>query len=130
MNRHRRKTLRTLFAQPISANSSPEGLPMIKIAAFLSLIFSIIALDAAAAADANHGRQVARRWCVTCHVVAANQRQTTSEAPPFATIARKPDFDVKRLATFLMNPYPRMPAMSLTRVEAQDIAAYIATLRR
>jgi predicted TIM-barrel fold metal-dependent hydrolase len=40
-------------------------------------------------ADANHGRQVARRWCVSCHVVAANQRQTTTEAPPFAAIARK-----------------------------------------
>ena len=103
---------------------------MIKIATLLSIVFSLITLDVAAAADANHGRQVARRWCVTCHVVASNQRQTTSEAPPFASIARKPDFDVNRLATFLMNPYPRMPAMSLTRVEAQDIAAYIATLRR
>jgi mono/diheme cytochrome c family protein len=103
---------------------------MIKFATLLSFGISMIALDGAAAADSNHGRQVARRWCVTCHVVAGNQRQTTSEAPPFASIARRPDFDVKRLATFLMNPYPRMPAMSLTRVEAQDIAAYIATLRK
>jgi mono/diheme cytochrome c family protein len=130
MNQQHRQALYSFFAHPISADDSPKGVPMIKIAAFFSLVFSIIALDAAAAADANHGRQVARRWCVTCHVVAANQRQTTSEAPPFAAIARKPDFDVNRLATFLMNPYPRMPAMSLTRVEAQDIAAYIATLRR
>ena len=81
------------------------------------------------AADVNHGRQVARRWCVSCHLVAARQRQTTTEAPPF-TIARKPDFDVKRLAAFLLNPYPRMPNMSLTRAEAADIAAYIGSLRK
>ena len=82
------------------------------------------------AADVNHGRQVARRGCVSCHVVAANQRQTTTEAPPFATIARKPDFDVNRLTAFLLEPYPRMPNMSLTRVEAADTAAYIGSLRK
>ena len=103
---------------------------MIKIVTLFSLLFSMIALDAAAAADISHGRQLARRWCVSCHVVASNQRQTTAEAPPFATIARKPDFDVNRLATFLLNPYPRMPSMTLSRTDAQDIAAYIGSLRR
>jgi mono/diheme cytochrome c family protein len=82
------------------------------------------------AADVNHGRQVARRWCVSCHLVAASQRQTTTEAPPFATIARKPGFDVNRLAAFLLEPYPRMPNMSLTRAEAADTAAYIGSLRK
>src|SRR6185369_3971472 len=54
------------------------------------------------AADVNHGRQIARRWCTSCHVVVANQRQpTTTEAPPFATIARRADFDARRLAVFL-----------------------------
>jgi mono/diheme cytochrome c family protein len=78
----------------------------------------------------NHGRQVARRWCVSCHLVAASQRQTMTEAPPFATIARKPGFDVNRLAAFLLEPYPRMPNMSLTRAEAADTAAYIGSLRK
>jgi len=63
-------------------------------------------------------------------LLTGNQRQATTEAPPFATIARKADFDVNRLATFLLNPYPRMPNMSLTRSEAADIAAYIGSLRK
>jgi hypothetical protein len=62
-------------------------------------------------------------------LLTGNQRQATTEAPPFATIARKPDFDVNRLATFLLNTYPRMPNMSLTRSEAA-IAAYIGSLRK
>ena len=98
----------------------------------LAFLMTTAALDSSAgfAADANHGRQVARRWCVSCHVVAANQRQTTAEAPPFATIARRPDFDANRVATFLLNPHPKMPNMSLTRVEAADIAAYIKSLAK
>jgi mono/diheme cytochrome c family protein len=98
----------------------------------LALLMVAAVVDSAPsiAADVNHGRQVARRWCVSCHLVAASQRQTTTEAPPFATIARKPDFDVNRLAAFLLEPYPRMPNMSLTRAEAADTAAYIGSLRK
>jgi mono/diheme cytochrome c family protein len=98
----------------------------------LALLMVAAVVDSAPsiAADVNHGRQVARRWCVSCHLVAASQRQTTTEAPPFATIARKPGFDVNRLAAFLLEPYPRMPNMSLTRAEAADTAAYIGSLRK
>jgi mono/diheme cytochrome c family protein len=86
--------------------------------------------SAGIAADISHGRQLARRWCISCHVVVSTQRQATTEAPPFATIARKPDFDANRVALFLLNPHPKMPNMSLTRVEAADLAAYIGSLAR
>ena len=85
---------------------------------------------AANAADANHGRTLARRWCATCHVVAANQQRVTGEAPPFSEIAKRRDFNTTRLANFLLDPHPKMPNMSLTRTEAADLAAYIATLAR
>ncbi len=35
----------------------------------------------------------------------------------------------KELAYFLLNPHPKMPNISLSRSEADDIAAYIATLK-
>jgi mono/diheme cytochrome c family protein len=82
------------------------------------------------AADAYNGGQIARRWCEPCHVVASDQRGVTGEAPPFETIARRPDFDQARLAFFLLDPHPKMPDMSLTRIEAGDLAAYIASLRK
>lgn len=82
------------------------------------------------AADAYNGEQLARRWCEPCHVVASDQRQATGEAPPFATIATRPDFDASRIAVFLLDPHPKMPDMSLTRIEAGDLAAYIAKLGR
>ena len=34
-----------------------------------------------------------------------------------------------RLTFFLLDPHPKMPDMALSRAEAADLAAYIATLR-
>src|SRR5215468_5644097 len=84
----------------------------------------------ALAADARNGERIARRWCEPCHVVAADQREVTGEAPPFGSIATRPGFDARRIATFLLDPHPKMPDMSLTRMEAADLAAYIATFGR
>lgn len=79
--------------------------------------------------DADHGRTLVNRWCVSCHLVGIDQKQATTDAPPFATIAKKPDFDAAKLAFFLLDPHPKMPDMQLSRDETSDIAAYIATLK-
>jgi mono/diheme cytochrome c family protein len=91
-------------------------------------LLAAVAVQPALAADAYNGERLARRWCEPCHVVASDQRQVTGEAPPFATIAKQPNFDPARLALFLLDPHPKMPDMSLTRVEAANLAAYIAAL--
>jgi mono/diheme cytochrome c family protein len=80
-------------------------------------------------ADAHNGEVLARRWCATCHLVASDQQGPAGEASPFVSMAKLPAFDAHRLAFFLLNPHPRMPDMGLTRREAEDLAAYIATLK-
>jgi mono/diheme cytochrome c family protein len=90
----------------------------------------VLGSSASFAADVQHGATIARRWCSSCHVVASNQRQVTGEAPPFATIARKPDFDEHQLAFFLLDPHPKMPDMGLSRTDAGDLAAYIGSLAK
>jgi mono/diheme cytochrome c family protein len=93
-------------------------------------IFVVILVAAPAlGADADNGEQLARRWCTSCHVVASEQVGSTSEAPPFATIAKKPDFDAAKIAFFLRDPHPKMPNMALSNPETADLAAYIATLK-
>lgn len=93
------------------------------------IVVAVLGIAPAFAADPNNGERLASRWCATCHVVASNERGPTGEAPPFRTIARKPDFDSAKLAFFLLDPHPKMPDMSLSRTEAADLAAYIASLR-
>jgi mono/diheme cytochrome c family protein len=89
----------------------------------------IEAVVAAFAADASNGRQLAQRWCSGCHLVSGSQTTASDQVPPFATIAKMPDFDAAKIALFLLNPHPKMPDMNLSRAEAADLAAYIATLR-
>jgi mono/diheme cytochrome c family protein len=100
----------------------------LKLSGICTMLAGAVTANAAWAADAYNGGQIARRWCEPCHVVAADQRGTTGEAPPFASIARRPGFDAGQVAMFLLDPHPKMPNMSLTRNEAGDLAAYIATL--
>jgi mono/diheme cytochrome c family protein len=99
----------------------------VKVVAVMTL--SVAFVPQASAADAANGQRIAQRWCATCHVVAPGQQQTTGEAPPFAAIAKRPNFNADQIAYFLLAPHPMMPDMSLSRQSAQDIAAYIATLK-
>ena len=91
-----------------------------------SLALAVVA--ATAFADPFDGEKLARRWCAACHLVASDQQRTTTDAPPFATIARTPGFNRDKLAFFRLDPHPKMPSMSLSRSEATDLADYIAML--
>src|SRR4249920_2970569 len=82
------------------------------------------------AADIGHGEQLARRWCSTCHLVASDQRQASADVPSFSAVARTPNFSPEKVAYFLLDPHPKMPNLSLNRREAEDIAAYIASLAK
>lgn len=92
--------------------------------------FAISLMTIVARADPDDGEKLARRWCAACHLVASDQQRTTTDAPPFATIARTPGFNREKLAYFLLEPHPKMPNMALSRGEATDLADYIASLGR
>lgn len=81
------------------------------------------------AADADHGAELAKRWCSTCRLVDSSQAQTSADVPPFA-IASKTDFTAEKVAFFLLDPHPKMPNFPLSRTEAADVAAYIELLRK
>jgi mono/diheme cytochrome c family protein len=96
-------------------------------AASAAVVFTFMAAQGWAA-DAANGERLARRWCASCHVVAADQKAASADVPAFATIARTSGFNRDKLTFFLLDPHPKMPDMSLTRNEAGDLAAYIASL--
>ena len=92
---------------------------------FAAATAAALMASTAIAADADNGGQLAKRWCAFCHVVAEGQRAGNPDVPTFASIGKQPDYDVQKIANFLMSPHPKMPNMSLTRNEAADLAAYI-----
>lgn len=104
---------------------------MVRIAAAVLSSLAIVTLvGTASAADIANGEKLARRWCAACHLVAADQRQGSTQAGPFSEMAKMPSFDAGKLALFLLAPHPPMPDMSLSRAEAADLAAYIMTQGR
>lgn len=96
----------------------------------LAVASQAFASQPALAADADNGLRLAERWCASCHVVTSTQSKAGDATPTFASIAQRKDFSVEKLAFFLLDPHPIMPNMSLSRNEAQDIAAYIGRLRK
>jgi mono/diheme cytochrome c family protein len=84
----------------------------------------------ALAANPQHGLALAERWCASCHLVTSDQKRASADVPPFATIAKAGNFDAKQLAYFLLDPHPKMPELPLSRSAAEDIAAYIESLKQ
>lgn len=103
---------------------------MSKTFRFLSVACWVLATTApSAAADAERGKDIAKRWCASCHLVESGQSSATDQAPPFAYLARMPNFDENKLAFLLLMPHPNMPKVSLNRAEVADLADYIRSLK-
>ena len=98
---------------------------MIGRVAALILIFAG-GSTASVAADATKGAQLARQWCVHCHIVGAGQSSTVQQGPPaFAAIG----MNGEQMRAFLTRPHGAMPDLALTRSEIDDVIAYIESLR-
>jgi mono/diheme cytochrome c family protein len=97
------------------------------IVAVLALL-AASACFAAAAVDSAKGAKLAKQWCASCHIVSSDQTSGADVAPPFASIAKHPGFTANRTSLYLMRSHPRMPDVHLTRDEARDLGAYIASL--
>ena len=102
---------------------------LLRIDRYHLILAANLAATPSFAADPDQGETLARRWCTGCHLVATDQKAATTDAPPFAAIARRPEFDPAKIEFFLRDPHPKMPNMALSRAESADIAADIATLK-
>ena len=100
---------------------------LLRINRYQLILAASLAATPCFAADPDQGETLARRWCTGCHLVATDQKAATTDAPPFAAIARRPEFDPAKIEFFLRDPHPKMPNMALSRREASDIAEYIGT---
>ena len=80
--------------------------------------------------DPIEGHRMATQWCANCHVVERSAPSATSTgAPSFMAIARITSLNRTALQVFLQTPHSRMPDLHLSRDEADDLIAYIESLR-
>ena len=84
----------------------------------------------AVAQDAQQGREIAQRWCSSCHVVdRAAARAPADALPTFPAIAAKPDLSADYLRAAMNPQHSRMPDFALSRRQQDDLIAYIYSLR-
>ncbi len=82
------------------------------------------------AGNAAAGHEVARTWCVSCHVVdAAQTTASAAGAPTFAAVAAMPSTTAATLHGFLNAPHPPMPNYQLSNTQIDDVAAYVLSLK-
>ncbi|WP_417680904.1 c-type cytochrome [Roseibium sp.] len=92
-------------------------------------LFTAAAVSPGLAANAGHGEELALQWCSACHLVSNDQNKVSvASVPSFFDIARRPGFNEDALKTFLADPHPQMPNMTLSNGEIADIARYISSL--
>ncbi len=80
------------------------------------------------AAEAESGREIAKRWCSSCHLVEQGQPAAADVAPSFMEIAESLEPSADWLAARLNDPHPVMPPIQLSTQELDDLAAYFASL--
>jgi len=78
--------------------------------------------------NAEAGRLSAQAWCTECHSVQPETAGTGKFAPDFTVIARRRS--AAWLHRFLRSKHTLMPDFVLNRTEADDMVAYIVSLKR
>ncbi len=83
-----------------------------------------------ASRDDAEGRRLAEAWCMTCHAIDAKATGTANVAPDFASIANLPSTTELSLKVFLRSSHRNMPNLVLTTEQADNLVAYILSLKR
>lgn len=100
-------------------------------AALVAILLLVLPVSTQAAGNARTGHQLARSWCVSCHVVDSGQTiASAADAPTFATVAAMPSTTPARLHAFLMAPHTPMSEFQLSSEQIDDVAAYILSLKQ
>src|SRR3989304_2172139 len=80
--------------------------------------------------DEESGPLYAQNWCTECHSVEPETAGTGKFAPDFTVIAKRRSTTAHSLNAFLRSSHKLMPNFVLKRNEADDIVAYILSLKR
>ena len=78
--------------------------------------------------NAASGRALAKAWCAECHRVEPNA--PGASVADFTEVANLPSTTALSLKVFLQSSHKDMPNLILKPAEADDIIAYILSLKR
>ena len=89
-----------------------------------------IASAAMAAGFDEAGHVLAKQWCESCHQIEANAASTKDVAPTFVSLANDRAKDLNWVRNYLLDPHLPMMGINLSRVQIENVVAYMRTLQR
>ena len=102
-------------------------LPTLGVGVLLALVGSAVAQERAGSAAEGH--RFVETYCSGCHPVELRVARAGGIAPDFVTIASRPSITKQSLTEFFQSSHPLMPNFRLTQEEANDVIAYILSLK-
>lgn len=96
-------------------------------AAFMAAL--LMPVIPAYAADAEAGKRLTERWCISCHSPGTTSRTSDTAAPSFTAVVNRRKRTAGQIRVWLSDPHPPMPKLSLSRAEIDDVVAYLEGLR-
>ncbi len=90
------------------------------------------ASETASAQNIENGQRLALQWCSSCHVVSTVQNSTDTDHRPrsFESIANMENVNFDKIVEFLKLPHAVMPNLPLSHKDIEDVAAYIAQMKK
>lgn len=86
---------------------------------------------AAEIGNPGEGLTYARQACASCHAVAAGKHDSpNAKATSFQRVAESPGFTRTALTVFFRTPHPNMPNLVITGDDADNVIAYILSLKK
>ena len=104
-----------------------------KIAWLVSLALMALSstVDAQDFGNAKAGQVYAERVCAECHAVGPERAGSPhTRAPSFVDVANTRGMTSMALRVWLLSPHPSMPQLILAEDDADNVIAYILTLKK
>ncbi|MEQ1696518.1 MAG: cytochrome c [Hyphomicrobiaceae bacterium] len=104
---------------------------MVRFPAVLACL-AVLTVSASAqpTGDVERGRSIADRLCAECHAINVGEPSPRLESPAFDKIAATPGMTELAIKVWLQTPHPTMPNLMLPTDDREDVAAYIASLKK
>ena len=105
---------------------------------FLALVVLLVRLHSAGGqgpvqdsrGEPSWGRRLAAAWCADCHSIGPGPSGQGNVGPEFVAIAKMPSTTALSLQVFLQSSHKEMPNLMLEPHDADDIVAYILSLKQ
>ena len=106
-------------------------IPIRRYAVTALLLINAHAALAQKLGDTQTGAAYADQICSECHAVHSGARVSPNKrAPAFQTVAEMRGMSEMALRTWFRTPHPSMPNLVIKDKEADDVIAYILSLKR